>query len=188
MVWLFDVAIDGSSVDERDFLVNVLRMKPGKILSYVILAVVAANLAIVAVAFLPALSSTKPTPMPNPNGYDDFVKAGQALTVKINDYSTMSRQELADLVGGNETVLKLLRSGLSHECRVPNNYSKDYFIGMSTVLISFKQCHFLLCAEGRLAQFDGRTNDAAKIYLDIVAPAAGKSLLWAWISAGWFWQ
>ncbi len=142
------------------------RMKPGKILSYVILAVVAANLAIVAVAFLPALS-TKPTPLPNPNGYDDFVKAGQALN-KIPDYEKFSRQQLADLVATNETALKFLREGLTHECRVPENYSRDSFAGMTTILASFKQSVLLSRAEGKLAQLEGRTNDAARIYLDIV--------------------
>ena len=142
-------------------------MKPGKILSYVILAVIAANLAIVAVAFLPGLSS-KPAPLPNPNGYDDFVKAGQLLDYKVQDYTTLDRQGLMDLLSKNEATLKLLHSGLSHESRVPDNYSKEYFAGMTTILASFKQCVFVLCAEGKLAQLDGRTNDAAKIYLDVV--------------------
>jgi hypothetical protein len=143
------------------------RMKPGKILNYVILAVVAANLAIVAVVFLPALSS-KPTPLPNPNGYDDFVKAGRLLDYQTLDYTTLDRQGLMHLISDNEATLKLLRSGLSHESRVPDNYSKDYITGVMTILPSFKQCVFVLCAEGKLAQLEGRTNDAAKIYLDAI--------------------
>ena len=66
--------------------------------------------------------------MPNPNGYDDFVKAGQLVTPisGTNDYRKMSREELASVVSTNAEALKLVRIGLSHECRVPDDYSSDY--------------------------------------------------------------
>ncbi len=100
--------------------------KSGRILKYVVLIVVVVNLAIVAVVFLGA-NSPQPHPMPNPNGYNDFVKAGQMLVEKPGDYDKMSKEELAALVATNQEALKLVRVGLGRECRVPDNYSPDYF-------------------------------------------------------------
>jgi hypothetical protein len=142
-------------------------MKAGNFLKYFILAVVAANIAIVACVFLGGLS-IKPTPLPNPNGYDDFVKAGQLLNGSILDYGTMSRDALTALISQNENALRFLRIGLTHDSRIPADYSIRRQTNMASVLMSFKSSAFLLTAEGRLAELDGRTNDAAKIYLDTV--------------------
>ncbi len=142
-------------------------MKAGNFLKYFILAVIAINVAILAIALLPGLS-TKPIPLPNPNGYDDFVKAGQSLSGSISDSGAMSRDALTALVSQNENALGFLRTGLTHASRIPADYTIRRQTNMMYVLMSFKSCAFLLCAEGRLSELDGRTNDAAKIYLDTV--------------------
>jgi hypothetical protein len=140
-------------------------MKAGKLLKYFILLVVAGNLALAAYVFLGA-ATPKPTPMPNPNGYDDFVNAGQLLSIKTSDYDKTNRQELSGLISANGEALRLLHLGLTRECRAPDDYSPNTVNNLIPTLVAFKQSIFLLCAEGKLAQLEGSTNDAAKIYVD----------------------
>jgi hypothetical protein len=137
--------------------------KSGRILKYVVLIVVVVNLAIVAVVFLGA-NSPQPRPMPNPNGYDDFVKAGQMVTGNPGDFNTMSKEELAALVTTNQEALKLVRVGLSRECRVSLNPATYQLSGVWGQ--SFVEETQLVCAEGKLAELSGHTNEAAKIYLE----------------------
>jgi len=140
-------------------------MKARKFFTYLILLVVAANLALVAYVFLSA-PEPKPIPMPNPNGYDDFVKATPVMGTNYYAYDKMDLKELAALVSTNEEALTLLHLGLSRECRVPDDYSTNFIATMIPALSIFKQSVFLLCAEGKLAEREGKTNDAVKIYLD----------------------
>jgi hypothetical protein len=56
---------------------------------------------IVAFAFLIAtrrLASVTDLPLPNPNGYDQFIKAAQLIQGNVGDYGTESEAELAALV------------------------------------------------------------------------------------------
>ena len=56
-------------------------------------------------------------PLPNPNGYDDFIKAGAA--VMGNDFPALDRDRLAALVSTNAEPLRLLRLGLTRQCLMP---------------------------------------------------------------------
>ena len=135
-----------------------------KVIKYLVIAIVAVNVAILAIVFLG--KPPPPRPLPSPNGYDDFVKAGRMVTSSTNDYSNMSREELGVLISTNEEALKLVRTGLSHECRVPVEYSVEYANALPNNLSFIKKLALLMLAEGRLAELEGRTNDAIKIYLD----------------------
>jgi hypothetical protein len=130
--------------------------------------VVLANLVIVLVVILGALQPAPPRPMPNPNGYDDFVKAGTMLSGKAGDFYTMSEHDLAALVSTNAEALKLTRVGLARECRAPDEYSHDYIDRTLPELLTMKALAQNLCAEGRLAIIEHHTNDAIKSYLDAV--------------------
>src|ERR1043166_6352913 len=63
---------------------------------------------------------TVAAPLPNPNGYDSFVKAGQQLGGEPRDYRDMNVEELRALVATNAGVLGLVRLGLTQRCRVPS--------------------------------------------------------------------
>jgi hypothetical protein len=136
-----------------------------KVIKYVVLAVIVINVIIITYVFL-GNSTPPPTPLPNPNGYDDFVKAGQMVKGNPSTNDTMSKEELEGLIAANAEALKLVRLGLSRECREPVEYSDSYATKLLPELANFKQLVFLFVAEGRLAEMDGRTNDAARIYLD----------------------
>ncbi len=136
-----------------------------KVLKYIVLVVVAANLALVMAVVLGGLK-TKHHPLPNPNGYDDFVKAGRMLTGRLDDYKKMGKEELGDYVTKNKAALDLAHLGLSRGCRVPDNYSPDSLSQYASVLPSLKNLAFALCAEGRFSELAGNTNGAAEEYLN----------------------
>jgi hypothetical protein len=106
-------------------------------------------------------------PLPNPNGYDDFVKAGGMVASNTSDFSGMSEQKLQTLVDGNSNALQLVRSGLQTQCRVAFDYSPnsstllDQLAGMKRLAQAF-------AAEGKLAEMENRPDAAAKSYLDAI--------------------
>jgi len=111
---------------------------------------------------------TVSAPLPSPNGYDDFVKAGKLLVSISSDYTKMPAEELRAYVGTNQEPLRLLRLGLQRECRVPTEHSATYFQNHLPALSSFKVLALLLSAKGRLAEAEGRYSAAAKIHLDLI--------------------
>jgi len=107
------------------------------------------------------------SPLPNPNGYDDFVKAQKALTVDPNNFESTRPRELQDQLAKNADSLKLLRRGLTKQCRVPLEFSTNY-LSIVGSLGHIKQLAYLLVADGRLAELEHRTNDAARCYLEAI--------------------
>ena len=108
------------------------------------------------------------SPLPNPNGYDKFVNAGELLQGQAGLFETMSESELASLVASNSEALALARSAFSNECRVPVQYSVSYSSSHIKYLSAFRGLAQNLAAEGRLAELQNRQDDAAKCYLDTV--------------------
>ena len=103
-------------------------------------------------------------PLPNPNGYDDFLKAGALVSSEVNNFVELDRDGLRQLVSTNAESLRLLRLGLTRTCSVPTAALLTNFT-TTTDLPALKRLAQLLAGEGRLAELEGRTNDAAKIYL-----------------------
>ena len=54
-------------------------------------------------------------PLPHPNGYDDFLAAGNVLVSKVADDSILNKDELQEFVATNSESL-LLRFGLTRQC------------------------------------------------------------------------
>ena len=69
-------------------------------------------------------------------------------------------------MGTNGEALKLARIGLGRECRVPNGYTNKFMDFYLNDLAGQKKLALNLCAEGRLAQMQKRTNDAVQSFLD----------------------
>ena len=87
--------------------------------------------------------------MPNPNGYDDFLRAGQLLVG--NTDGALSHEELSELLARNAEALKLVKQGLTKTCRVLTDFSVANFSVHMNELASIKRLVHLLVAEGRLA-------------------------------------
>jgi len=107
-------------------------------------------------------------PLPSPNGYDDFIKAGQFAATISGDLSQMTTEELRSTLGTNQEPLRLARFGLQLECRVPTEDSMGYIQRHITDLSSVKRLAQLLSAEGRLAEVEIRYDAAAKIHIEIM--------------------
>ena len=121
---------------------------------------------------LMALRASRPVPslaLPNPNGYDTFVKASGAVVIDPGSYETLEQEELRELVSKNAEALRWLRQGLTQRSVVPVDLiNTNYFQTMMSDLTKFKSLSFLLAAEGRLAEMENRSADAARCYTDTI--------------------
>lgn len=109
-----------------------------------------------------------PRALPVPNGYDELLQAGQAVTGNVDDAPDMDHERLHVLVSTNAEALRLLRAGLSHHCAVPTEAQIANFANISTVLIGLKSLAKVVSAEGRLAEMENRPADAARSYVDAI--------------------
>jgi hypothetical protein len=123
------------------------------------------------VAFVALLEQKPPPPprFPSPNGYVDFVKAGETLSAGDAPGSqTATRDELQTYIERNRDALQLVRTGLTKQSRVTTEYSPVYLTTHMPELATFKGLARALVAQGRLAELENRSGDAARIYLDII--------------------
>ena len=107
-------------------------------------------------------------PLPNPNGYDDLVKAGKAIRWDVWAYGNANLERLPEFVLTNETTLALARSALSNQCAVPLQFTEAYRTNHIRDLIAFRSLAQALASEGKFAEMEHRFNDAAKSYLDTI--------------------
>ena len=141
--------------------------------SYLLLAVLLLMVAVVTV-FRISMRETRGLAqsgafLPNPNGYDDFLKAGQLVTIPKAPGTNSSAEELRALLTPNTEVLKLVRAGLNHECRMPISFSPEYYVDTNQVIaLECKALDMVLESDGRLAELEHRTNDALKTYLEAI--------------------
>ncbi len=120
---------------------------------------------VVLVALLASTMGRSPLvpPLPNPNGYDDFIKASKAVLGNVWDFPTLDHDSLAALVSTNAEPLRLLRLGLTRQCVMPtdstltNNY--NWLRGMTRLAE-------LLATEGRWREMENRPAEAAQSYVD----------------------
>ena len=104
--------------------------------------------------------------LPNPNGYDELVKAGKFVTDNGSNYVTLELEGLRALVNTNAKALKMARTGLTYESRVPLDYSTD-FVRLPD-LSDLKRLARAFTAEARLAEVENRPGDAAQSCLDAI--------------------
>ena len=107
-------------------------------------------------------------PLPSPNGYDDFVKAGQLLLGDPLYFNRTNVEVLRLELATNAEPIRLIRQGVTKKCRISVPYSSTYINRRMTELMSGKRLAWLLEADGRLAELEHRTNDAARIHLETI--------------------
>jgi len=101
-------------------------------------------------------------PLPNPNGYDDFLKAAALLTGDVANYRTLEPEELRTLVSSNSESLRLVSLGLSRQCSVPTDAVITNFNGTIPDLSELKSLARLLAADEQLAELQNRRGEAAQ--------------------------
>jgi hypothetical protein len=115
---------------------------------------------------------TSPTrsdqPLPNPNGYDAFVKAGKKVANDTENSYKMNEAELQTLFEENSNALQVARTGLQMQSRIPIQFSESYMTIHMNELPDLKRLAQAFDAEGKLAEMENRPADAAKSYLDII--------------------
>jgi len=109
-----------------------------------------------------------PPALPNPNGYDDFLKAASLLTGEVADASGLDHEHLRDLVATDSEPLRLLRLGLTRRCAVPTDSASTNWATIAQDLARLKLLAWLLRDEGRLAEMENRPVDAARAYIDAI--------------------
>jgi hypothetical protein len=107
-------------------------------------------------------------PLPSPNGYDDLVNAGRMVSSNSWNFEPMTGDQLRETVAANAASLSLARTGLSHECRVPLQFSMAYVTNHIPDLIALRMLAQAFAAESRLAEVEGRTNNAVRSDLDTI--------------------
>lgn len=120
-----------------------------------------------------AIPRIEPEPaLPNPNGYDDFLKAGTLLGSNPPDWQGMTGDEQHDalehLVATNQAAMDLVRTGLTKECRVVPYELNATNSTHITELGKAKAVAQTFMAAGRLALIEGRTNEAAVFAIDCI--------------------
>jgi hypothetical protein len=106
-------------------------------------------------------------PLPNPNGYEDLVKAGNLISNDFGDYDEFSATELRELTDKEAEAFQLARTGLQQECRVPLDYSATSSAQLDQ-LAALKRLAQAFAARGRLAEMDKRPADAIQSDLDMI--------------------
>jgi hypothetical protein len=134
---------------------------------------VAAIIAVTGLLFFDAARPLPPIPpLPNPNGYDDLVKAGEMISANYaagdENWDKMNLEELRRLVAKNSDALQAARTNLQEDCAVPLQFSEDYMSRHLPELADYKRLAQAFVAEGMLAGMENRPGDAVKSYLDAI--------------------
>jgi hypothetical protein len=128
-----------------------------------------AILAVIGLLFFDAVRPLPPlSPLPNPNGYDDLVKAGEMADKNTGNYTEMKLVELRGLVAKNSDALQAARAGLQEDCAVPLQFSQNWGSRHLPELADFKRLAQAFAVEGRVAEMENRPGDAVKSYLDAI--------------------
>jgi len=105
--------------------------------------------------------------LPVPNGYDDLVRAAVPLARAQlpRELDSLPTAQLRALLTTHQHLLDLARQGLSRECRVPLTYTQADFSRPDDAL---RELACLFAIEGKLAEREGRSDDALGSYQDLL--------------------
>lgn len=134
-------------------------------------ALLGAVIGIFVVYFIGLLATNKSVsqfaPLPNRNGYDDFLKAGTLLgALQVDVMYTNDPVALHEFMATTAEPLRLIRLGLSRTCSVATVEVMTNFSNRINDLAQMKMLAQFLGNDGRLAELEGRTNDALRSYVD----------------------
>jgi hypothetical protein len=112
---------------------------PRKVRTLLLALVVIFVLAMMTVLFWFVGRTPPASPLPNPNGYDDFLNAAALLTGDVGNASTLHHDGLRALVSTNAEPLRLLRLGLTRGCSVPTDFAMTNVAGLLGDLANLTQ-------------------------------------------------
>jgi len=141
-----------------------MTLKPFKLLAIL----VGAGLLVVALMSWFSIASPRIRNAPLSNGYADFIRAGQTIVPFPVTSSPDSRADLQSHLATNAGSLRLIEEGLGKECLLSWGPGTNRIQQHMDELASFKQLARLLEFQARLAELDGRTNEAALLHLKTI--------------------
>lgn len=106
------------------------------------------------------------TSLPNPNGYDDFLRAAQSQVTWATNFRNLSIDELRGMVQQHSQALVQVREGLTKQSAVRITNEVIWQDIHHVHLQSHRSMVLLLSAEGMIAVEEHRTNDAARAFTD----------------------
>jgi hypothetical protein len=107
-------------------------------------------------------------PLPNPNGYDALVKAGEMAAIETGDFDETKLEDLRAQTAKNYGALQAARIGLQEDCAVPLQFSQNWVSRHLPELADCKRLAQAFVVEGQLAEMENRPGDAVKSYLDAI--------------------
>jgi len=110
----------------------------------------------------------RPEPLPNPNGYDDFVAAGRMIWREPPIGTNASIEECRAFLLTNRAALERGRAGLNRACWVPTDSSTTWRGRQNAEMMATRILTRAFCVEGNLARMEHRPGDAATSYLAAV--------------------
>jgi hypothetical protein len=122
--------------------------------------------AVVVLAFALLFVARRPDPLPNPNGYDDFVAAGRMVVGKPTSVGTNDPAALAKFAAENAGVATRVRAGLAHESRVPVRMNPEWLGSHMRELLAVKQAGNALQVLARQSEAEGHLAEAVALQLD----------------------
>jgi len=139
-----------------------------KLRTLLLASVVIALIATVALLVSSTCKTRPYPPLPNPNGYDDFLQAAALIKGDVPNSSTPDHDGLRQLILSNAEPLRIIRVGLGRQCSVPTEEAVTNFTALSPTFPQMRMVSLLLSAEGRLAEIENRTADAARSDIDAI--------------------
>lgn len=158
---------DRAGIDVRRGIVKLLKQTMKTILKLGLILLVAAGLGTLLFVLIFMRNSSAPFPaLPTPNGYDDFLAAGNLLNGQTNYAPDMPVEPLRAFLAKNHEALRLLHLGLT---RTSSVHTAEFLTNtvniMSSDIMAIKRLAQLGLAAGLLAELEGRTNDAVTTYV-----------------------
>ena len=146
-----------------------------RILTVLALLIAAAGIGLVVLVLLPK-APPPPRVLPQPNGYLDFLQAGQSLTGQTPSLKNADVAALKAYLAQNQEALKKVRTGLSRECAVPWVPNETYLAAHTAELSAIKLAGYLLLTAAAIDDLEGRSAEALQGYLEAIrfAQLAGR--------------
>lgn len=115
-----------------------------------------------------SVPSAPPVVLPNPNGFTQFLESGRKIVGTPEDISIADAETLKRFLDANAAVLDESLEALNMECMVPIEYSAAYQQQVVDDVGPLKNVARLLWADARVAELEGRPEEAADKYADVI--------------------
>ncbi len=104
--------------------------------------------------------------LPNPNGYDDFVRAGGMVAGKTSAVNFEDATQVATFAAQNSVVLAQVRAGLNKKCLVPVEFKTGWMGRHTREIMALGEAANALKILAREREAAGAIDEAASIWLD----------------------